>query len=426
MLLQPNPRRLTLLPCRHIPLSHFRAARPQRNAFHITSACYVQQKRSPNRDPQVGTTTPVPDEDHPPTSKSPFYFLTGYAGWAKRPSRPFPPPFFSPPSGSFSDPLSTHNRSRDRRPKVNGEMILGVTNGDDAMLVTENLLAANDGVGAWAQKERGHAPLWSRLIIHFWASAAEKDGYSAANTAVSVDGKQAEGPGNPDPVRYLTEAYEATKEALGPPTEWLGTTTASSALLHWKEDEPLLYVTQLGDCKVLVLRPDNSVGAVKGDRKGSIGEQEEAGGKVVFTTKEQWHYFDCPRQLGTNSPDTPAENAVLDKITLQEGDIVLAMSDGVTDNLWEHEISANILNSLRSWLEKHSDGGETKDVSHVNAEATKFLAQELVLAARQIAEDPFAESPFMEKAVDEGLAIEGGKLDDISVVVGVVRRREKT
>ena len=298
-------------------------------------------------------------------------------------------------------------------------MILGVTNGDDAMLVTENLLAANDGVGAWAQKERGHAPLWSRLIIHFWATEAEKDGVGAA-TSGTVDGNSSETNGKPDPVRYLSEAYKATKEALSAPNEWLGTTTTSSALLHWEGGQPLLYVTQLGDCKVLVLRPDEYI----------QGEQvpdgsEEIGGKIVFATKEQWHYFDCPRQLGTNSPDTPEENAVLDTVSLQEGDVVLAMSDGVTDNLWEHEISANVLKSLRTWLEKHAAEDTAPNyASGVSEGAIKFLAEELVLAARQIAEDPFAESPFMEKAVDEGLAIEGGKLDDISVVAGFVRKRD--
>jgi protein phosphatase PTC7 len=410
----PRPRRLILLrSCKAPPT----LPRQYYNAFH-TSALHQEQKRS--RSPQVGTMTPVPHNDDKPASKSPFYFLTGYAGWAKRPSRPFPPPFFSPPSGSFSDPLSTHNRSRDRRPKVNGEMILGVTNGDDAMLVTENLLAANDGVGAWAQKERGHAPLWSRLIIHFWATAAEKDGVGAA-TSGTVDGTSTQANGKPDPVRYLSEAYRATKEALSAPNEWLGTTTTSSALLHWEGEQPLLYVTQLGDCKILVLRPDKDV------KSEPIEGGEDIGGKIVFATKEQWHYFDCPRQLGTNSPDTPEENAVLDIVTLQEGDVVLAMSDGVTDNLWEHEISASVLKSLRTWLKKHAaEDTAPKDESGVSESAMRFLAQELVLAARQIAEDPFAESPFMEKAVDEGLAVEGGKLDDISVVAGFVRKRDVT
>jgi len=42
------------------------------------------------------------------------------------------------------------------------------------------------------------------------------------------------------------------------------------------------------------------------------------------------------------------------------------------------------------------------------AEGMRFVAMELVKAARVIAEDPFAESPFMERAVEEGLMIEGG------------------
>lgn len=105
----------------------------------------------------AGTKTPVPDDAHFQPPKSPFYFDTGYALFAKRPSRPFPPPFLSMPSGSFSDPLSTHNRSRDRRSYVNGEMIRGITNGDDAVLVGENFIGANDGVGAWASRNKGHA-----------------------------------------------------------------------------------------------------------------------------------------------------------------------------------------------------------------------------------------------------------------------------
>lgn len=106
---------------------------------------------------KAGVKTPLPNDGLPKIAKSPFYFDTGYALFAKRPSRPFPPPFLSLPSGSFSDRLSTHNRSMDRRTYVNGEMIRGITNGDDAVLVGENFIGANDGVGAWASREKGHA-----------------------------------------------------------------------------------------------------------------------------------------------------------------------------------------------------------------------------------------------------------------------------
>jgi len=140
----------------------FRGIRSQTARYAIPTSsrrCYSssQERGRRSEEPKVGTTTPIPDEDHPYISKSTFYFEAGYALFAKRPSRPFPPPFASPPSGSFSEPLSTHNRNWDRRPTVDGEMIRGITNGDDAVLVSDNFIGANDGVGAWAHKERGHA-----------------------------------------------------------------------------------------------------------------------------------------------------------------------------------------------------------------------------------------------------------------------------
>ncbi|KAL8906971.1 MAG: hypothetical protein Q9171_006046 [Xanthocarpia ochracea] len=301
------------------------------------------------------------------------------------------------PSGSFSDPLSTHNRSRDRRSYINGEMIRGITNGDDAVLVGENFIGANDGVGAWAQKPKGHAALWSRLILHFWALEAERDASVTSTASTSLE---------PDPIAYLQTAYEHTIEATAAPNECKGTTTACGALLHHVHEaamlEPMLYVTNLGDSQVMVVRPETK--------------------EVVYKTTEQWHWFDCPRQLGTNSPDTPKANAVMDKVKIKEGDIVLAMSDGVVDNLWEHEVVQNVHESMqRLGHGRHIESeGDAQDTDGRMLD----VAKELLRAARTIAEDPYAESPFMERAVEEGLAMEGGKLDDISVVAALCRRRK--
>lgn len=98
-------------------------------------------------------TTPLPDSE----LNLPFRFETGFALFAKRAPRPFPPPFLSPPSGSFSDPLSTHHQSRDKRAFVDGEVIRGWTNGDDAVYASDHFICANDGVGAWSARPRGHA-----------------------------------------------------------------------------------------------------------------------------------------------------------------------------------------------------------------------------------------------------------------------------
>lgn len=95
----------------------------------------------------------------------PFKFETGYALFAKRAPRPFPPPFLSPPSGSFSDPLSTHHMSRDKRMFVNGNLIRGFTNGDDAVYASDRFICANDGVGAWSTRPGGHAGWVQKLRI---------------------------------------------------------------------------------------------------------------------------------------------------------------------------------------------------------------------------------------------------------------------
>ena len=272
--------------------------------------------------------------------------------------------------------------------------------------------------------------LWSRLLLHYWALEAERDSYGNGNE------------NGPDPVTYLQRAFDKVKEITKPPDEWLGTTTASSALLSSSPASdknrgirPIVYATQLGDSGILIFRPEDK--------------------STLFRTAGQWHWFDCPRQLGTNSPDIPKINAVTNRIEIQEGDVVLAVTDGVLDNLWEHEVADRIFKSLEQWeQEDMNSGGETEnnhdsiDGRNANGrrsdgpEKMRYVAQELVKAARNVAEDPFAESPYMEKAIEDGLSIEGGlpntinlagrleltcnagKLDDISVVVAQCKRNK--
>ena len=193
---------------------------------------------------------------------------------------------------------------------------------------------------------------------------------------------------HPDPVAYLDRAYEQTLEATSAPNDCQGTTTACGAQLYYKKSEetgenvPTLFITNLGDSQVLVMRP---------------GEKE-----ILYKTTEQWHWFDCPFQLGTNSLDTPRKNAALTMMEIEVGDIVLAMSDGVIDNLWEHEIVRIVTESLEKW--ETSDDPRTKAMGRI-----QFAASELMTAAKTIAEDPFAESPYMEHAIEEGLASSGGE-----------------
>lgn len=320
---------------------------------------------------------------------SPFFFDTGYALFAKRPPKPFPSSFLAS-SVSFSDPFG---QLPDNRCFVDdGQSVRGVTNGDDAVLADDRFIGVADGVGAWTAKEKGHAGLWSRLILHYWSIEAQKHFLPDRQT--------------PDPIAYLDRAFEQTKAATSSPAEWFGTTTACSAIIGTdtsNRSNPLLHITQLGDSRIMVIRP--------------------ATGGVVFQTLEQWHWFDCPRQLGTNSPDTPLGNAVLDKVPARQDDVVLAMSDGVTDNLWDHEIVTSVTDSIRKW---HDLAAGTTVTATRFRTCMQFVAEELVLAAKKIATDPFAESPYMERAIDEGLSTEGGKPDDISVVAAQCKKRSSS
>lgn len=193
---------------------------------------------------------------------------------------------------------------------------------------------------------------------------------------------------HPDPIAYLDKAFSQTLEATSAPNDCHGTTTACGAQLFYKtrgeagHHTPLLYITNLGDSQVLVMRPSER--------------------KVLFKTTAQWHWFDCPRQLGTNSPDTPHNNAVVDTLVIQEGDVVLAMSDGVIDNLWEHEIVRIVAESMEKWETTEEPLAQSMD-------RMQFAASELMNAAKIIALDPFAESPYMEHAIEEGLASAGGE-----------------
>jgi protein phosphatase PTC7 len=229
--------------------------------------------------------------------------------------------------------------------------------------------------------------LWSRLILHFWAAASESDVIKHLTEKQNF---------KPTPTTYLQTAYEQTLEATGA-HDWQGTTTACGAQLHYRTEgdasksqlTPLLYVTNLGDCQVMVLRPRNK--------------------EIIYKSEEQWHWFDCPRQLGTNSPDTPKDNAVTETVDIEVGDVVLAMTDGVIDNLWEHEIVDSIVNSIREWESGHGPRPQG-DLTGGRSGGMRTAAQDLVAAAKKVALDPFAESPFMEHAIEEGLASEGGLL----------------
>ncbi|KAG8073822.1 hypothetical protein GUJ93_ZPchr0006g45158 [Zizania palustris] len=94
-------------------------------------------------------------------------------------------------------------------------------------------------------------------------------------------------------------------------------------------------------------------------------------------------------------------------IDLQEGDAIVTATDGLFDNVYEHEIAAVITKSLEAGLKP--------------TEIAEFLAAR----AKEVGRSASGRSPFTEAALSYGyLGYSGGKLDDVTVVVSVVRKSE--
>jgi len=120
-------------------------------------------------------------------------------------------------------------------------------------------------------------------------------------------------------------------------------------------------------------------------------------GKILYRSPSQLTGFNKPFQLGIQSRHRP-QDAILISIPVQVGDLVIAGTDGLFDNLFEEDIA--------------------RCVSSCNTpeEAASLLGH---LASRTAWSDE-AVTPFSCAARASGRHYRGGKLDDITVVVSIM------
>ena len=174
---------------------------------------------------------------------------------------------------------------------------------------------------------------------------------------------------------------EALKEKLLSAAEYAdaSATGASTAVVASIGDDDVMRTLCLGDSTLIVIR----------------------NGSVFSKTKETTHYFDCPYQLSEDSPDRPKDGTIL-ATKLLLGDIIVAGSDGVFDNLGTDDI--------------------IRIVSDEKAKSKPaLLAQKIVAESRKVSLDTEAPTPYAKQAkrnryqsYASGL---GGKVDDISCIV---------
>lgn len=169
-----------------------------------------------------------------------------------------------------------------------------------------------------------------------------------------------------DPVDVMNEAYQYSSYVQG-----------SSTCCILTLDGIHVSAANLGDSGFMVIR----------------------GLEIVYRTKEQQHSFNFPYQIGTGSADKPQHSQRIN-VDVQPGDLIIIGTDGLWDNLFDEDILEIIANAP-------SDPAT--------------IAQLIARQAHIVANDKDILSPFSKSARSNGYPLAtGGKLDDITVVVGRV------
>ncbi|XP_075519683.1 putative protein phosphatase 2C 1 isoform X3 [Primulina tabacum] len=149
-----------------------------------------------------------------------------------------------------------------------------------------------------------------------------------------------------------------------------------------------LKIANVGDCGVKVIRK----------------------GQVTFSTSPQEHYFDCPYQLSSETVGQTFLDATVTSIELMEEDTVVMGSDGLFDNLFDQEII-----SIVGSYDNASDAAKAlANLAHTHSKDSSFESP-YSLEARVHGFDV----PWWKKLL--GMKLTGGKLDDITVIVGQVK-----
>ncbi|KAJ3670205.1 hypothetical protein LUZ60_010529 [Juncus effusus] len=226
------------------------------------------------------------------------------------------------------------------------------TGGEDAHFICtdEHVIGVADGVGGWADLgvNAGH--------------------YARELMSNSVSAIKQEPKGSVDPSRVLERAYTSTKSR--------GSSTACIIALTDKG----VHAVNLGDSGFIVVRE----------------------GCTIFRSPVQQHDFNFTYQLESgNGSDLPSSAQVFN-FPVEAGDVIIAGTDGLFDNLYDNEVTAVVVHAVRAGL------------------GPQVTAQKIAALARQRALDKNRQTPFSSAAQEAGYRYYGGKLDDITVVVSYI------
>ncbi|KAG1049264.1 hypothetical protein G6F43_008396 [Rhizopus delemar] len=254
--------------------------------------------------------------------------------------------------------------------------------GEDAYFKRSDSLGVADGIGGWSNTAGANSALYSSRLMHY--ANLEMDRFEDIEDAYFFQYNDA------NPLDILQRSYEQSlKEAKR--LNILGSTTACIAILRHDE----LRVANIGDCGISIIRNNH----------------------YLFRSEEQQHAFNFPYQLGLLSRDQP-QDAQSFTVKLEKGDIIIMATDGLYDNLFDKDI----LRLVSHHVQSNTIPATQHRSARVRNLQPQLLADILANSAKEVSETKYRiDTPFQRRAMKEGLLMEGGKLDDISVIVAVVK-----
>jgi len=192
-----------------------------------------------------------------------------------------------------------------------------------------------------------------------------------------------------------------------------------------------------GSSTACIVNLNASNGHLRAANLGDSGFAIIRSSTIIHQQYPQTHYFNCPKQLAkfpaaharkyaTSCSDSPRE-ADLFETKVLDGDIVILYTDGLSDNVFSTELASICSLVSRQFamspptLNQPIRGGGTVQFQHLEDLQVQAMADRIVEYAQLCMINSQRVSPFEREALRAGLDFRGGKLDDVTVVVAMVR-----
>lgn len=170
-----------------------------------------------------------------------------------------------------------------------------------------------------------------------------------------------------------------------------------------------------GSSTACILNINKRTGLIRTANLGDSGFMIFRGKSLFYLQQPQTHSFNFPWQLskvkvGPHAPYDPQVDYPSDaqefSTTVRGGDIIVAFTDGLSDNVFPSEV-LSICSLIR-----RTDASEEKQAQD--------MADRIVMYALACMHNSRKMSPFEKSALRHGLYYRGGKVDDVTVIVAIV------